>query len=117
MTYTSLPPGVSPPLAEDNEFNHTGLVLIFASVCLFLVLSSLGMRIYATSKRSMILSDDYLLTVAVVRSTPIGKFLRWYRSANTHLQHRPSLLPKSALCYTKPILAGVRVRIFLILPS
>ncbi|RAK96489.1 uncharacterized protein BO80DRAFT_224707 [Aspergillus ibericus CBS 121593] len=65
MTYSTLPPGVSPPLAEDNEYNHTGLVIIFASVCLFLILSSLGMRIYATSKRSVLLSDDYLLTVAV----------------------------------------------------
>ncbi|PWY81735.1 hypothetical protein BO94DRAFT_520536 [Aspergillus sclerotioniger CBS 115572] len=70
MTYTSLPAGVSPPLAEDNERNHAGLVIIFASVCLFLILSSLGMRIYSTSKRSAILSDDYLLTVAVVRSIP-----------------------------------------------
>ena len=75
MTYTSLPPGVSPPLAEDNENNHAGLVIIFASVCLFLILSSLGMRIYATSKRSVILSDDYLLSVAVVR--PI-RLISWH---------------------------------------
>ncbi|PYH78868.1 hypothetical protein BO82DRAFT_316641, partial [Aspergillus uvarum CBS 121591] len=65
MTYTSLPPGISPPLAENNAHNHTGLIIIFASVCLFLVLSSLAMRVYATTQRSMALSDDYLLGVAV----------------------------------------------------
>ncbi|PYH43872.1 uncharacterized protein BP01DRAFT_392971 [Aspergillus saccharolyticus JOP 1030-1] len=65
MTYTSLPQGVSPPFAENNAHNHTGLIIIFASVCLFLTLSSLAMRIYATTQRSMVLSDDYLLGVAV----------------------------------------------------
>ncbi|PWY85952.1 hypothetical protein BO70DRAFT_423068 [Aspergillus heteromorphus CBS 117.55] len=65
MTYTSLPTGVSPPLAEVNAHNHTGLVIIFASICLFLILSSLGMRIYAVSQRSMVMNDDYVLTLAV----------------------------------------------------
>ncbi|OJJ97715.1 hypothetical protein ASPACDRAFT_45812 [Aspergillus aculeatus ATCC 16872] len=65
MTYTSLPKGISPPLAENNAHNHAGLIIIFASVCLFLVLSSLAMRVYATTQRSMALSDDYLLGVAV----------------------------------------------------
>lgn len=71
MTYTSLPPGISPPLAENNAHNHTGLIIIFASVCLFLVLSSLAMRVYAATQRSMALSDDYLLGVAVVRNVSL----------------------------------------------
>ncbi|OOF91938.1 hypothetical protein ASPCADRAFT_133990 [Aspergillus carbonarius ITEM 5010] len=102
MTYTSLPPGVSPPLAEDNENNHAGLVIIFASVCLFLILSSLGMRIYATSKRSVILSDDYLLSVAVgvaVTQTSVVLYqahLGWGKSHDLLDASRTATMEKTA---------------------
>ncbi|PYI09475.1 hypothetical protein BO78DRAFT_404995 [Aspergillus sclerotiicarbonarius CBS 121057] len=102
MTYTSLPSGVSPPLAEDNEHNHAGLVIIFASVCLFLILSSLGMRIYATSKRPVILSDDYLLTVAVavaVAQTSVVLYqahLGWGKSHDLLDPSKTATMEKSA---------------------
>ncbi|RAL08275.1 uncharacterized protein BO97DRAFT_223958 [Aspergillus homomorphus CBS 101889] len=60
-----LPPGVSPPLTEENEHNHNGLIVIITSLGLFLALASLGIRIFASSKRSILLRDDYLLFVVV----------------------------------------------------
>ncbi|RAH87355.1 hypothetical protein BO86DRAFT_300762 [Aspergillus japonicus CBS 114.51] len=62
---SSLPPGVSPPLTEDNEHNHNGLIVIITSLGLFLVLASLGIRMFASSKRSILLRDDYVLFVVV----------------------------------------------------
>ncbi|PYH43460.1 uncharacterized protein BP01DRAFT_323083 [Aspergillus saccharolyticus JOP 1030-1] len=62
---SSLPPGVSPPLTEDNEHNHNGLLVIITSLGLFLVLASLGIRIFASSKRSILLRDDYVLFIVV----------------------------------------------------
>ncbi|PYI28709.1 hypothetical protein BP00DRAFT_459200 [Aspergillus indologenus CBS 114.80] len=102
MTYTSLPPGISPPLAENNAHNHTGLIIIFASVCLFLVLSSLAMRVYATTQRSMALSDDYLLGVAVaVAITQISvvfyqTHLGWGKSSELLDQASTERMDKSA---------------------
>ncbi|RAH67871.1 uncharacterized protein BO66DRAFT_141354 [Aspergillus aculeatinus CBS 121060] len=62
---SSLPPGVSSPLTEENEHNHTGLIVIITSLGLFLVLASLGIRMFASSKRSILLRDDYVLFVVV----------------------------------------------------
>ncbi|RAK78895.1 uncharacterized protein BO72DRAFT_467338 [Aspergillus fijiensis CBS 313.89] len=62
---SSLPPGVSSPLTEENEHNHNGLIVIITSLGLFLVLASLGIRMFASSKRSILLRDDYVLFVVV----------------------------------------------------
>ncbi|OOF93883.1 hypothetical protein ASPCADRAFT_7374 [Aspergillus carbonarius ITEM 5010] len=62
----SLPPGVSPPLTEDNDHNHNGLIVIITSLALFLVLASLGIRLFASSKRGLILKDDYVLLAVVI---------------------------------------------------
>ncbi|PWY77308.1 hypothetical protein BO94DRAFT_588639 [Aspergillus sclerotioniger CBS 115572] len=62
----SLPPGVSPPLTEDNDHNHNGLIVIITSLALFLILASLGIRLFASSKRGLILKDDYVLFAVVI---------------------------------------------------
>ncbi|GJP94213.1 cytochrome P450 family protein [Aspergillus niger] len=63
---SSLPPGVSPPLTEDNDHNHNGLIVIVTSLALFLVLASLVIRIFASSKRGLMLQDDHVLFAAAV---------------------------------------------------
>ncbi|PWY69799.1 hypothetical protein BO70DRAFT_390059 [Aspergillus heteromorphus CBS 117.55] len=60
---SSLPPGVSSPLTEDNDYNHNGLIVIITSLSLFLILASLGIRLFASSKRGHIFKDDYVLFV------------------------------------------------------
>ncbi|RAL03183.1 uncharacterized protein BO80DRAFT_423152 [Aspergillus ibericus CBS 121593] len=62
----SLPPGVSPPLTEDNDHNHNGLIVIITSLSLFLILASLGIRLFASSKRGLLLKDDYVLFAVVI---------------------------------------------------
>ncbi|PYH31906.1 uncharacterized protein BO87DRAFT_363732 [Aspergillus neoniger CBS 115656] len=63
---SSLPPGVSPPLTEDNDHNHNGLVVIVTSLALFLVLASLVIRLFASSKRGLMLQDDHVLFAAAI---------------------------------------------------
>ncbi|GKZ63506.1 hypothetical protein AnigIFM49718_000815 [Aspergillus niger] len=63
---SSLPPGVSPPLTEDNDHNHNGLIVIVTSLALFLVIASLVIRIFASSKRGLMLQDDHVLFAAAV---------------------------------------------------
>ncbi|KAF7593017.1 hypothetical protein BBP40_012104 [Aspergillus hancockii] len=62
----TLPPGIAPPLAEDNDHNHSGLIVVITSLALFLILASLSARIFAASKRGMVLKDDYILVAAVL---------------------------------------------------
>ncbi|PYH97341.1 hypothetical protein BO71DRAFT_140371 [Aspergillus ellipticus CBS 707.79] len=63
---SSLSPGVSPPLTEDNDHNHNGLIVIITSLALFLILASLGIRLFASSKRGLITNDDYVLFIVVI---------------------------------------------------
>ncbi|GKZ32877.1 hypothetical protein AbraIFM66950_002563 [Aspergillus brasiliensis] len=63
---SSLPPGVSPPLTEDNDHNHNGLIVIVTSLALFLVLASLVIRVFASSKRGLMLQDDHVLFAAAI---------------------------------------------------
>ncbi|GCB27237.1 hypothetical protein AAWM_10122 [Aspergillus awamori] len=63
---SSLPPGVSPPLTEDNDHNHNGLIVIVTSLALFLVIASLVIRIFASSKRGLMLQDDHVLFAAAI---------------------------------------------------
>ncbi|KAE8352705.1 hypothetical protein BDV28DRAFT_148780 [Aspergillus coremiiformis] len=60
-----LPPGMVPPLAADNDNDHSGLIVVITSLTLFLALASLSVRIFAASKRSFTLNDDYVLLVVV----------------------------------------------------
>ncbi|KAF5865861.1 hypothetical protein ETB97_001928 [Aspergillus alliaceus] len=61
-----LPPGIAPPLAADNDYNHSGLIVVITSLALFLVLASLSVRIFAATKRSFVLKDDYILLIVVM---------------------------------------------------
>lgn len=70
---SSLPPGVSPPLTEDNDHNHNGLVVIVTSLALFLVLASLVIRLFASSKRGLMLQDDHVLFAAAVCQLPLAE--------------------------------------------
>ncbi|KAF7591833.1 hypothetical protein BBP40_001030 [Aspergillus hancockii] len=103
MTYTKLlPSGVSWPLAEDNEHNHGGRAIIVASVCLFLVLVSLGMRLYAASTRKSILRDDCLFALTVMAavaqiSTVLSQaHFGWGKSSELLDFNDPSSMKKNA---------------------
>lgn len=63
---TILPPGISPPLTQNNSHNHNALIVIIASLSLFLALASLAIRTYAISRRGATLKDDYVLLTIVV---------------------------------------------------
>lgn len=66
-TTSPLPSGVSPPLTTENEFNHSGLIVIATSFYLVLVVWSLGARIFSCSHRRRVQPDDYIFGVLVVR--------------------------------------------------
>ncbi|THC92347.1 hypothetical protein EYZ11_008191 [Aspergillus tanneri] len=61
-----LPPGIAPPLTENNDYNHNALIVIITSLSLFLVLSSFAIRSYACLHRGVTLTDDYILILVVI---------------------------------------------------
>ncbi|EPS27132.1 hypothetical protein PDE_02074 [Penicillium oxalicum 114-2] len=63
---TSLPVGVRPPLTIDTEDNHGGLVVIWTSLALVLILSSVAARIYSAHHRRLFQRDDALFGVLVI---------------------------------------------------
>ncbi|KAF9888611.1 hypothetical protein FE257_008543 [Aspergillus nanangensis] len=61
-----LSPRLDPPLTADNDQNHNALVVIITGLALFLVLASLGVRIFGASKRGALLNDDFALLAVVI---------------------------------------------------
>ncbi|KAE8377710.1 hypothetical protein BDV26DRAFT_292935 [Aspergillus bertholletiae] len=59
-------PETAPPLAADNDNDHSGLLVVVTSLALFLALASLSIRAFAASKRSFMLNDDYVLFTVVI---------------------------------------------------
>ncbi|PIG90275.1 hypothetical protein AARAC_006394 [Aspergillus arachidicola] len=57
---------IAPPLAVDNDYDHSGSLVVITSLVLFLTLASLSIRAFATSKRSSMLNDDYVLLTVVI---------------------------------------------------
>ncbi|KAB8217547.1 hypothetical protein BDV33DRAFT_206303 [Aspergillus novoparasiticus] len=57
---------IAPPLAADNDYDHSGLLVVITSLVLFLTLASLSIRAFAASKRSSMLNDDYVLLTVVI---------------------------------------------------
>lgn len=51
MSTSTLPPGFSPPLAVDNSVDHSGSIVLLTAFSLFLVLGSLGIRVYSAYNR------------------------------------------------------------------
>ncbi|KNG91033.1 hypothetical protein ANOM_000828 [Aspergillus nomiae NRRL 13137] len=57
---------ITPPLAADNHYDHSGLLVVITSLALFLALASFSIRAFAASKRSFMLSEDYVLLAVVI---------------------------------------------------
>ncbi|UDD57902.1 hypothetical protein AFCA_005375 [Aspergillus flavus] len=57
---------IAPPLAADNDYDHSGLLVVITPLVLFLTLASLSIRAFAASKRSSMLNDDYVLLTVVI---------------------------------------------------
>ncbi|KAE8416059.1 hypothetical protein BDV36DRAFT_310472 [Aspergillus pseudocaelatus] len=57
---------ISPPLAADTDYDHSGLLVVITSLASFLTLASLSIRAFVASKRSSVLNDDYVLLTAVI---------------------------------------------------
>ncbi|KAJ5780248.1 hypothetical protein N7457_005408 [Penicillium paradoxum] len=65
-TLTTLPSGVSPPLTTDNEYNHSGLVVVITAVNLCLVLLSLAARTLNPYHRNSLQRDNYIFYTFVL---------------------------------------------------
>lgn len=66
VAFPSTPPGLTPPLTENNDENHSGLIAIIMSFAMFLVLGSLGIRIYSAYARRARGIDDRFFAFIVV---------------------------------------------------
>ena len=68
---SGFPDGVSPPLAVDSPYDHSGLVIVVTATCMAFALVSFGLRVYFQVSRMTVKCDDVFLTVATV-STLMG---------------------------------------------
>ncbi|KAJ5630327.1 uncharacterized protein N7484_010427 [Penicillium longicatenatum] len=66
VAFSSTPPGMTPPLTVDNDENHSGLITIILSFAMFLVLGSLGIRVYSAYARHARGMDDFFFALIVV---------------------------------------------------
>jgi hypothetical protein len=62
----ALSSGISPPLTVNVGTDHGGLIVIITSVCLSILLTSLGFRIYAWHIRHKIQNEDVSFTIMTV---------------------------------------------------
>ncbi|KAJ5592034.1 uncharacterized protein N7459_002403 [Penicillium hispanicum] len=63
----TMPAGFTPPLTVDNSINHNGLIAVLTAFSMFLVLGSLGIRVYsAYNRRARQLDDDWCFGLTVV---------------------------------------------------
>lgn len=61
-----VPSGLTPPLTVNNETNHNGFITVIASFALFLVLGSIGIRVYSAYSRRIQQLDDLTFAATVV---------------------------------------------------
>ncbi|CAG8919576.1 unnamed protein product [Penicillium salamii] len=66
MAMLPVPSGLTPPLTANNETNHNGVITIIASFALFIVLGSLGIRVYSAYSRRVQQLDDLSFAATVV---------------------------------------------------
>ncbi|KAJ5818993.1 hypothetical protein N7474_004584 [Penicillium riverlandense] len=66
LVQRSLPLVLSPPLTVDNDVNHNGVIMVITSFALFLVLGSLGIRVYSAYSRRARQMDDWAFAFTVV---------------------------------------------------
>ncbi|CAG8251087.1 unnamed protein product [Penicillium nalgiovense] len=64
-TPSPVPSSLSPPLTVDTEINHNGVITVIASFSLFLVLGSLGIRVYSAYSRRVRQLDDLTFAATV----------------------------------------------------
>ncbi|CAG8902648.1 unnamed protein product [Penicillium egyptiacum] len=64
-TPSPVPSSLSPPLTVDIEINHNGVITVIASFSLFLVLGSLGIRVYSAYSRRVRQLDDLTFAATV----------------------------------------------------
>ncbi|CAI7656043.1 unnamed protein product [Penicillium viridicatum] len=57
---------MTPPLTVDTEINHNGVITVIASFSLFLILGSLGIRVYSAYSRRVRQLDDLIFAVPVI---------------------------------------------------
>lgn len=65
-TLPSVPAGLTLPLTVNNETNHNGVITVITSFALFVVLGSLGIRIYSAYSRRVRQLDDLTFAATVV---------------------------------------------------
>jgi hypothetical protein len=58
--------GLTPPLTVNNATNHNGVITVITSFALFVVLGSLGIRVYSAYSRRVRQLDDLTFAVTVV---------------------------------------------------
>lgn len=98
MEILSVPSGLTPPLTVNNGTNHNGVITIIASFALFMVIGSLGIRVYSAYSRRVKQLDDLTFATTVVGVFIVAGTLRcrllmtwWPRSLPWH-RYLPSLL-------------------------
>ncbi|CAG8134183.1 unnamed protein product [Penicillium salamii] len=65
MAMLPVPSGLTPPLTVNNETNHNGVITIITSFALFIVLGSLGIRVYSAYSRRVQQLDDLSFAATV----------------------------------------------------
>ncbi|KAJ5781302.1 hypothetical protein N7457_006462 [Penicillium paradoxum] len=65
-TLSPVPSGLIPPLTVDNDLNHNGVITVIASFALFLVVGSLGIRVYSAYNRRVYQLDDATFAATVI---------------------------------------------------
>lgn len=73
---TSWPAGISAPLTEDNEYNHSGLIVVLTAFTLVLFLVAIAARINSSSQKASFKPDDYAFAALVVRYSAVPR-KRW----------------------------------------
>ncbi|OQE36965.1 hypothetical protein PENCOP_c011G00675 [Penicillium coprophilum] len=75
-----VPVGLTPPLTANNELNHNGVITVMTSFSLFLVLSSLGIRVYSAHSRKSRQLDDLTFAVTVISAVFVQVHFGWGKS-------------------------------------
>lgn len=65
----SWPAGISAPLTVDNEYNHSGLIVVLTAFTLVLFIVAIAARINSSSQKASFQPDDYAFAALVVRSS------------------------------------------------
>ncbi|KAJ5817381.1 hypothetical protein N7447_009614 [Penicillium robsamsonii] len=65
-TPSLVPSGLTPPPTVNTELNHNGVITVITSFSLFLVLGSLGIRVYSAHSRKSRQLDDFTFAATVI---------------------------------------------------